>query len=504
MDDLLISESSKISRTDEPPATRAAEAQSVAQPLPLYRVGTLVYTRRALVSVFLWMLWGNFCFTMMEMILPRLLPLQLQALGASNFAIGLLVGTIPSAMNFVIAPIVSFKSDRYRSRLGRRIPFLLWPTPFLTLFLVLLGYSAAAAEAMHGWGIPAALGLSPTTLALAWIGLLVIGFVFFNMFVASVYYYLFNDVVPPQFLGRFMALYGVVGTMAAFVFNRWIFGWAEHHMKEVYLGVSVLYLVAFMLMCWRVREGEYPPPPPSDPNSGIFSSIWSGVRTYFTECYSHPYYLWFFLGTAFWSVSQASAVFMVFFAKDIGLSVDDFGKVLGWQSLLAAIILYPIGTIVDRLHPLRMVLFGITTLIPFNLVFFFAVHGYNSFLIVSLLSLLPTAIFGAANLPMYMSILPRERYGQFCSAQAMVNAVLMIAGTALAGKFMDWMRNDYRYLYVWMLVFQVLAVVCLMFVYRGWRRYGGPNNYVPPQVDVTPAPGFVAISMEQGQTRSEG
>ncbi|HWP39929.1 MAG TPA: hypothetical protein VNL70_03305, partial [Tepidisphaeraceae bacterium] len=72
-----------------------------------------------------------------------------------------------------------------------------------------------------------------------------------------------------------------------------------------------------------------------------------------------------------------------------------------------------------------------------------------------------------------------------CSAQAMVNAVLMIGGTALAGKFMDWMHNDYRYLYVWMLVFQVLAVVCLMFVYRGWRRYGGPKNYVPPEVSVT-------------------
>jgi len=46
--------------------------------------------------------------------------------------------TIPYAMNMVMTPIVSFSSDRYRSRWGRRIPFLIWPTPFIVLFLLLL------------------------------------------------------------------------------------------------------------------------------------------------------------------------------------------------------------------------------------------------------------------------------------------------------------------------------------------------------------------------------
>ena len=48
------------------------------------------------------------------------LSLKLKGLHASNAAIGLLVGSIPGAMNMIITPIVSYRSDRHRGRLGRR------------------------------------------------------------------------------------------------------------------------------------------------------------------------------------------------------------------------------------------------------------------------------------------------------------------------------------------------------------------------------------------------
>ena len=50
-------------------------------------------------------------------------------------------------------------------------------------------------------------------------GLLAVGFQFFDHFVSSVYYYLIPDVVPTQFIGRFIGLFRIVGAGAGIVFH---------------------------------------------------------------------------------------------------------------------------------------------------------------------------------------------------------------------------------------------------------------------------------------------
>ena len=37
--------------------------------------------------LFFWLLWGDFCFTLMEQVIPSILPLELRPLGASNSTI---------------------------------------------------------------------------------------------------------------------------------------------------------------------------------------------------------------------------------------------------------------------------------------------------------------------------------------------------------------------------------------------------------------------------------
>ena len=111
------------------------------------------------------------------------------------------------------------------------------------------------------------------------------------MFVCSVFYYLFAAVVPEKFMGRFMACFSIVGGAAGFCFNRYILGLADTHMAWIYTGVAVLYLISFMLMCWRVKEGEYPPPTDTAERTSMLAS----VKLYFRECFSLSFYRWFFL-----------------------------------------------------------------------------------------------------------------------------------------------------------------------------------------------------------------
>ncbi len=99
-------------------------------------------------------------------------------------------------------------------------------------------------------------------------------FQFFNLFVTSVYYYLFNDVVPEAFLARFMALFRMVGTAAGALFNAFVFRYASPIRPDL-SHFGHLYLIAFGVMCWRVKEGVYPPPPPlqGDKQSGFLANL---------------------------------------------------------------------------------------------------------------------------------------------------------------------------------------------------------------------------------------
>ncbi|MEI8246443.1 MAG: hypothetical protein WCI51_11460 [Lentisphaerota bacterium] len=199
-------------------------SQNIVAILPgskAYHCGTLTYTKMGLFVLFAWLLWGDFCFTMMEAVVPSILPLKLKDLGCSNWLMGLILTTAPGILNMTVCPYVSFKSDRYRSRWGRRIPFIIWTMPFLcgSLALMGLGDDLCVMLQRHSEFLRS---FAPATITVALIAVFLIMFQFFNMFVGSVFWYLFNDVVPAQFLARFMGLFRIVGTGAGCLKARWI------------------------------------------------------------------------------------------------------------------------------------------------------------------------------------------------------------------------------------------------------------------------------------------
>ena len=223
-----------------------------------YRVGTLAYGKLGLVALFAWLLWGDFCFQLMEAVTPAVIPLKLRSLDAPNWAIALIITTLPGTMNMTVCPWVSYASDRHRGPFGRRIPFILWSLPFLVVFLLLLGFSGQIGHALHA-RLPGTWGISPAGAGIICIGIFMVGFQFFNMFVSSVFWYLFNDVVPHNFLGRFLGLFRVVAGIETMLFNFFIYRHAETHMTEIYIGAALVFGTGMLLMCLKVKEGEYPP-----------------------------------------------------------------------------------------------------------------------------------------------------------------------------------------------------------------------------------------------------
>lgn len=424
----------------------------------------------------------------MESVFPSVLPLKLRMLDAPNWIIALIMTGIPGFLNATVCPAVSFLSDRHRSKLGRRIPFILYTIPFLCVFLALIGWAGPLAKSLAASGL---IG-DPQMAALVMIGLFTIGFQFFNMFVASVYYYLFNDVVPKQFLGRFLAAFRVVGTLASSSFYFFVFPFAETHFTWIFTGASVLYGVVFLLMCRFVKEGEYPPPPTIESRSQ--SRAIAGVKTYFVECFSQRFYWLFYLWVGFNAAAGTIMTFQVFFAQSVGMDLKQFGQFTGASNILIAILLIPCGILSDRVHPVRLMrvaslLVAVSSFAP-AVFLFFEVRQEISFLVwcVSYGLAVPlTALYFAAEFPSYMRLLPQERYGQFCSANAMIRSLFTMAGGLLGGVFLDLAKNlcarpedAFRLIPLWLAAFQLISAFCFWILYSEWKRGGGRTHYVPP------------------------
>ncbi|MFM8764802.1 MAG: phosphatidylglycerophosphatase A [Spartobacteria bacterium] len=145
-----------------------------------YTAGTLIYSKAGLFTLFAWLLWGDFCLVLVDAVVPAVLPLKLKALEAPNWLIGIIMSTVPGILNMTVAPWVSFKSDRLRSRWGRRIPFILLTLPFLSASLIMLGWSEEVAHWLHG-NVGILQTVAPATVTIALIGFFMFAFRFFDI-----------------------------------------------------------------------------------------------------------------------------------------------------------------------------------------------------------------------------------------------------------------------------------------------------------------------------------
>lgn len=476
--------------------------QSAAKDPRRFKIGTLTYTKAGLITLFLFLLWGDFCFTIMETVVPSILPLELNAFGAPNWMLGLIITTIPNVMAAVLNPIISVRSDRFRSRWGRRVPFLFVATPFVTVFMVLLGYAAPIGRWLHESILAGRFSEAPVILIV--IGAAMIVYEFFNLIISAVYYYLFNDVVPHAFLARFMALFRVVGTAAGAAYNFFILKYAGSHSKEIFLCSALLYGVAFVMMCWKVKEPSYPPPAPYvDGKTGFVAAL----KTYARECFTHRFYWFLFLANACTAMTWASGSFQLLFkTKFLELDLDFVGKILGTSSVIGMVLLYPAGIYADRAHPLRVLLLA-TILQVVTGPLFIALAMFKPVLVPHTVAMtyialvvitLPVGtLYRAAELPTLMQIFPQDRYGQFCSANALVRSLALIVGGFACGAFLDLMGKlnpdpayGYRFVPVWNTFFQTGSCLFTWLLYREWKRLGGKEAFKPPVPEAVPAPAF--------------
>jgi len=462
-------------------------------PATSFRCGTLMYSKKGLMLIFAWLLWGDFCFTLMETIAGSVMPWKFKSLDASNTTTSLIMTSLPAVFNFFVTPSISIWSDRIRTRWGRRLPFILATMPFLTVSLVLIAYSDGIAvwiqHQMAGGSL-----IGQAKIAIMVLAVCAGMFDLFNMFVSTVYWYLFNDVVPQELMGRFMGYFRLVSTVAGAFYNFFLFRHAMTHMKELYLLAAGVYLVGFGAMCLRVKESDYPPPEDAGPQTTFREKA-----KHVAESLGISHYLYWTMQGTFACLGACMGTFGGFLMLSLVLTMTNIGVLSGINSIIAPICFLFVGILVDRWHPVRVCaylgLYDVFFCLG-GMIWLFVDHPSP---LVFMLTAVIGGVFGApagaiggiAGLPRVFALLPREKFGQYNGAMCMIRAVGIFLGGILAGAYLDWIKGIipvhaddpnwvYRYMFLYGVFFSILSSFCGYKVYRGWKRLGADKSYVPP------------------------
>lgn len=78
-----------------------------------------------------------------------------------------------------------------------------------------------------------------------------------------------------------------------------------------------------------------------------------------------------------------------------------------------------------------------------------------------------------------VNIVPNEKFGQFASANSVMNCIIMIFASLMGGYVTD--RFGYRVMFIWDFVLTVVATGTLVLVIKWWRQLGGKKGYVAPK-----------------------
>ncbi len=412
---------------------------------------------------------------MLEVVIPRLFPFLLKDLRASNLTISFMVSSVPAILNLTIIPALCVKSDQCRSRLGRRIPFLLVLAPPLTLFAILLAYSNGIGTFAFDKFFTNYPLITKGGFLIAMMCFLMTVFHVFNSSLNVIYKCLYVDVVPAEVMGRFVSITRAISTFASFIFSRYIFGLHETYMREILIVLGVVHLAAFMILCTFVKEGKYPYAEPIKNQRRL-----DGVKLYMRECFTHPIYIFFFLSNMFVALTWCMMpLYLFFYNEDLGMSMDEIGKFIGWIYLVMAACSIPAGYLVDKVNPIRLTFISLLLIGTSHAVTFF-IYDKNIFIVIGLISTIPSALYGISSVTMAVQLLPKKKYGQFISAMQMVMGMGMIIGNFVAGPLFD-LLGSYRYMMIWYMVFELLAAAMVFLVYRHWAALGGTAGYIAPE-----------------------
>jgi maltose/moltooligosaccharide transporter len=420
----------------------------------IWRAGTLVYYKKDLVRMFFWLYIGQFTFWMEHIAVPMLFPLLMARKGFSAAQIGSLWSIFPLGA-LIVFPIIGTLSDRTRTRLGRRRPFNLSMIPFWLLGLVILPFT--------------------DTYWTAFAAMVLIGFAGAGGNILNGFY---NDVVPAELMGRFVAGMRMLGSVGGLIVQLFALRMFDRFPIAVFVSLACIGSVGELLMVWMVKEGSYPPPPPK-------TSILKVVGGFLKEGFANRYiiFLWLTMGVTALGGPVMGTYFNLFFTNaktGLGLSATQLGYILAVGTAIGLCLILPAGWVIDRIGPKKIwgwcgLLVGLFQI----MMFFFARNVVSVSILYAFYAAINT-MMTATLLPMMYSFIPKDKFGQLNGANQILGRALQIIGANACGLLIVAMGQQYRFAFIFGGIAYMLTPVFLLLMLKQPYPYGDLKTSMNP------------------------
>lgn len=374
-------------------------------------------TGKSLAGQTFWYSLANLGYGMFFALNNASLTLFLQHLGAGGVLTGLM-GSSHSLEGAVIQPVVGTISDRLRTPLGRRRPFMLAFVPLSSLFLLL------TPAASH---LPVAIRLGAVILCIF------LFTIFFNV-AQDPYQALMPDIIPPANRGRVTGIWAFVGVL----------GQATLVLLPLPLAlkfslVAVVMLLTTLLTCWRVRE---PAHPPEAHKPGPLAQIKIALRGLDTLRQARKALVaLFFVGVG---VGAVLPFLTVFVTKITHCSDHQAERMFLVLMIATAVGVLPFGWLCDRIGPKAVLLIGLSLLVIASLNGLW-VTSLEQIAVVLALAGLGNAAQSASAYPLLTRLVPGEEVGFYTGLQSTALSIAAPVTSVVTGLLVD--RGGYRWIF---------------------------------------------------------
>lgn len=362
--------------------------------------------------------------------------------GLSASLIGFIM-TWDNYVNMFIQPLVGERSDRTRTRLGRRKPWMLVGAPLAAIFFVTVPLMRSPVGVMFAillTNLSMALFRAPTIALL-------------------------GDLFPPQQRSTANGVINLMGGVGAIV--AFLVGGALYKLGRIspFVFGSIVMLIAISLVLWRVREPQQVTPVEKEPAGGGFLNNLGEVlkATDRSGLLILLAILCWFLGY------NALETWISSFGK-FSLGIDEGRMAILTSGLALTFVIFavPSGLLATRLGRRPVILVGIAGL---TALFVYGLFIRNQAMLIGLL--VPAGIFWALinvnSLPMVYDVGGEQRIGAFTGMYYLASNLAAVGGPQVVGFLIDLTGGNYRIMFVFSAFFMLLAGVFMLRVKEGLK-----------------------------------
>lgn len=337
-------------------------------------------------------------------------------------------------INMFLQPWVGERSDRTRSKWGRRKPWMMVGAPLAAIFFVLVPVMSTLGTVA---GIMVAILLTNLSMAL-----------FRSPTVA-----LLGDLFPPEqrsTANGVINLMGGLGAIVAFLGGGFLYGIGR--ITPFAFGAVVL-VGAILMVVLFIQEPEIPfEKEEEDVGEGLLANI----RVVLTSADRSGLFILLAILCWFMGYNALETWISSFGRFDLGIEAGRMSLITSGFALLFVIFAVPSGLIATRFGRKRTIMTGITGLI-FVFVAGWFVNSQATLIGVLLVAGVSWALINVNSLPMVFDVGGEAKIGAYTGLYYFAASIAAVAGPQTVGVLVDLAGSSYRIMFVFSAVFMILA-----------------------------------------------